>query len=243
MTPDEVRAVRRRSWPAGSWSRCRAASTSTTLRRYAAAGADLISTSAITQSAPALDLGLDLRGVLMTATVVVRGTGTASARPDRAVLRLRASATPRPPRPRRCSNVAERTAPLEAVLRERGVGDADWTTTGVTVQAGLRVATGPARAPRPAGGEPAPGDRPATRPSSGRLLTDAVEVGRRARGRPAVDRGAGQPGPPRGLPARPRPTPVGGPRPTPIGLGLALGPVVRVDETRHERADAAWAGR
>jgi nicotinate-nucleotide pyrophosphorylase len=29
---------------------------------YAAAGADLISTSVITQSAPALDIGLDLEG-------------------------------------------------------------------------------------------------------------------------------------------------------------------------------------
>jgi nicotinate-nucleotide pyrophosphorylase (carboxylating) len=31
-----------------------------TVAAYAAAGADLISTSAITQSAPALDIGLDL---------------------------------------------------------------------------------------------------------------------------------------------------------------------------------------
>ena len=33
-----------------------------TVAGYAAAGADLISTSVITQSAPALDLGLDLEG-------------------------------------------------------------------------------------------------------------------------------------------------------------------------------------
>ena len=33
-----------------------------TVGSYAAAGADLISTSAITQSAPALDIGLDLQG-------------------------------------------------------------------------------------------------------------------------------------------------------------------------------------
>ncbi len=33
-----------------------------TIAEYAAAGPDLISTSAITQSAPALDLGLDVEG-------------------------------------------------------------------------------------------------------------------------------------------------------------------------------------
>ena len=33
-----------------------------TIAGYAAAGADLISTSVITQSAPALDIGLDLAG-------------------------------------------------------------------------------------------------------------------------------------------------------------------------------------
>ena len=44
-----------------SWSRCRAAITLDTVRAYADAGADLISTSVITQSAPALDLAFDLR--------------------------------------------------------------------------------------------------------------------------------------------------------------------------------------
>ena len=48
-----------RSWPAGRSWRSRAASASTPIAAYAAAGADLISTSAITQSAPALDVGLD----------------------------------------------------------------------------------------------------------------------------------------------------------------------------------------
>ena len=54
-----------RAWPspaAGPSSRCPGGVTLDTVAGYAAAGADLISTSVITQSAPALDIGLDLAG-------------------------------------------------------------------------------------------------------------------------------------------------------------------------------------
>ena len=64
MTPDAVRACvslvahdRARRVPGRGVGR---RSRSTTSRAYADAGADLISTSVITQSAPALDIGFDL---------------------------------------------------------------------------------------------------------------------------------------------------------------------------------------
>ena len=65
-------------------------------------------------------------------TVVVQGTGTANARPDRAVLLFELGHTA-PTSPEALRNVAQRTASLEALLRDRGVADADWTTAGVTV--------------------------------------------------------------------------------------------------------------
>jgi nicotinate-nucleotide pyrophosphorylase (carboxylating) len=67
MTPAQVKKcvelVRRSSRP-GVLVEVSGRVTLDTIAEYAAAGADLISTSAITQSAPALDLGLDVKGEL-----------------------------------------------------------------------------------------------------------------------------------------------------------------------------------
>jgi len=64
MTPDAVRAcvsMVRTTAPAGFLVEVSGGITLDTVRAYADAGADLISTSVITQSAPALDLAFDLR--------------------------------------------------------------------------------------------------------------------------------------------------------------------------------------
>jgi nicotinate-nucleotide pyrophosphorylase (carboxylating) len=64
MSPDEVRAcvsLARATAPAGFLVEVSGGITLANVRAYADAGADLISTSAITQSAPALDLGFDVR--------------------------------------------------------------------------------------------------------------------------------------------------------------------------------------
>jgi nicotinate-nucleotide pyrophosphorylase (carboxylating) len=64
MSPDEVRAcvsLTRSIAPAGFLVEVSGGITLDNVRAYADAGADLISTSAITQSAPALDLAFDLR--------------------------------------------------------------------------------------------------------------------------------------------------------------------------------------
>jgi len=64
MTPDAVRAcvsLARSTAPAGFLVEVSGGVTLDTVRSYADAGADLISTSVITQSAPALDLAFDLR--------------------------------------------------------------------------------------------------------------------------------------------------------------------------------------
>jgi nicotinate-nucleotide pyrophosphorylase (carboxylating) len=64
MTPDAVRACvsrGRATAPAGFLVEVSGGVTLDTVRAYAGAGADLISTSVITQSAPALDLAFDLR--------------------------------------------------------------------------------------------------------------------------------------------------------------------------------------
>jgi nicotinate-nucleotide pyrophosphorylase (carboxylating) len=64
MTPDAVRAcvsLVRATAPAGFLVEVSGGITLDTVRSYADAGADLISTGAITQSAPALDLAFDLR--------------------------------------------------------------------------------------------------------------------------------------------------------------------------------------
>jgi nicotinate-nucleotide pyrophosphorylase (carboxylating) len=64
MTPDVVRAcvsLARTTAPAGFLVEVSGGITLENVRSYADAGADLISTSVITQSAPALDLGFDLR--------------------------------------------------------------------------------------------------------------------------------------------------------------------------------------
>jgi nicotinate-nucleotide pyrophosphorylase (carboxylating) len=64
MTPDAVRAcvsLARSTAPAGFLVEVSGGVTLDTVRAYADAGADLISTSVITQSAPALDLAFDLR--------------------------------------------------------------------------------------------------------------------------------------------------------------------------------------
>jgi nicotinate-nucleotide pyrophosphorylase (carboxylating) len=64
MTPDAVRAcvsLARTTAPAGFLVEVSGGVTLETVRSYADAGADLISTSVITQSAPALDLAFDLR--------------------------------------------------------------------------------------------------------------------------------------------------------------------------------------
>jgi nicotinate-nucleotide pyrophosphorylase (carboxylating) len=64
MSPDEVRAcvsLARSTAPAGFLVEVSGGITLDNVRAYADAGADLISTSAITQSAPALDLAFDLR--------------------------------------------------------------------------------------------------------------------------------------------------------------------------------------
>ena len=65
MTPAEVRKcveLVRRSRRPGVLVEVSGNVTLDTVKKYAAAGPDLISTSAITQSAPALDLGLDVEG-------------------------------------------------------------------------------------------------------------------------------------------------------------------------------------
>jgi nicotinate-nucleotide pyrophosphorylase (carboxylating) len=64
MTPDAVRAcvsLVRTTAPAGFLVEVSGGITLDSVRAYADAGADLISTSVITQSAPALDIGFDLR--------------------------------------------------------------------------------------------------------------------------------------------------------------------------------------
>jgi nicotinate-nucleotide pyrophosphorylase (carboxylating) len=64
MSPDEVRAcvsLARSTAPAGFLVEVSGGITLDNVRAYADAGADLISTSMITQSAPALDLAFDLR--------------------------------------------------------------------------------------------------------------------------------------------------------------------------------------
>jgi nicotinate-nucleotide pyrophosphorylase len=64
MTPDAVRAcvsLARGTAPSGFLVEVSGGVTLDTVRSYADAGADLISTSVITQSAPALDLAFDLR--------------------------------------------------------------------------------------------------------------------------------------------------------------------------------------
>ncbi len=65
MTPDDVRAcvsLVRSTAPPGFLVEVSGGVTLDNVRAYADAGADLISTSVITQSAPALDIGFDLRG-------------------------------------------------------------------------------------------------------------------------------------------------------------------------------------
>jgi hypothetical protein len=59
--------------------------------------------------------------------------GRANARPDRAVLVFDVGHTAATPQGA-LQEVAARTTALAQVLRDRGVADADWTTTGVTVQ-------------------------------------------------------------------------------------------------------------
>jgi nicotinate-nucleotide pyrophosphorylase (carboxylating) len=67
MTPDEARAAVELvdEWEAGGGRRplveCSGGITVETAGSYAAVGVDLLSTSQITQSAPALDIGLDIR--------------------------------------------------------------------------------------------------------------------------------------------------------------------------------------
>jgi nicotinate-nucleotide pyrophosphorylase (carboxylating) len=64
MTPDEVRAcvsLARTTAPAGFLVEVSGGITLDNVRAYADAGADLISTSVITQSAPALDIAFDLK--------------------------------------------------------------------------------------------------------------------------------------------------------------------------------------
>ena len=63
MTPDEVRdcvALARASAPRGFLVEVSGGITLENIRQYADTGADLISTSVITQSAPALDVGFDI---------------------------------------------------------------------------------------------------------------------------------------------------------------------------------------
>jgi nicotinate-nucleotide pyrophosphorylase (carboxylating) len=72
MRPEEVRAcvsLARTTAPSGFLVEVSGGITLANVRAYADAGADLISTSVITQSAPALDIGFDLRaGDLRTDT-------------------------------------------------------------------------------------------------------------------------------------------------------------------------------
>ena len=164
----------------------------------------------------------------MTATVVVRGIGHASARPDRAVLVFELGHTAPTPQ-EALQEVATRTAALERVLRERGVSEADWTTTGVTVQATYdwrkdeRVFLGHRAGNRVQVTTRDPG-------LVGRLFTDAVEVASARVGGPEW---IVEPSNPAHLEAcrlaaadaRQRAEAYA------AGLGLALGPVVLVDET------------
>ncbi len=69
FTPDEAAAAVRRAdeWAADAgtrrpWLECSGGITVETAEAYSAAGVDLLSTSQITQSAPALDIGLDIVG-------------------------------------------------------------------------------------------------------------------------------------------------------------------------------------
>ncbi len=164
-------------------------------------------------------------------TVVVQGTGTANARPDRAVLLFELGHTA-PTSPEALRNVAERTASLEAVLRDRGVAEADWTTAGVTVQPAYEwrrdehVLLGQRAVNRL---------QVTTRDAAlvGRLLTDAVEsAGARVGG-------------PQWVVEQDNPAHLEACRAAAAdarrraqayadGLGLALGPVVSVDETRPD---------
>ena len=166
----------------------------------------------------------------MTAQVVVNGTGAAPARPDRAVLAFDVSHTA-PTAAEALQQVAERSGQLERMMRERGVADADWTTTGVTVQAAYewqkdqRVLLGQRAANRL---------QVTARDAAlvGTLLTDAVAAGARVGGPQWIV----EPGNPAhaaacadaARDARRRAEAYA------AGLGLVLGEVVLVDETRRE---------
>lgn len=167
----------------------------------------------------------------MTATVVVRGSGTAPARPDRAVLVFDLAHTAPTPQ-EALQQVAERTARLELVLRDRGVGEADWTTTGVTVEAAYewrkdqQVLLGQRAANRM---------QVTTRDPAlvGRLLTDAVEVAGARVGGPLWVVEADNPAHSEACrmaaaDARRRAEAYA------VGLGLLVGSVVEVDETPVE---------
>lgn len=164
----------------------------------------------------------------MAATVVVRGEGRANARPDRAVLVFDLSHTAPTPQ-EALQAVSARTAVLALALRDRGVADADWTTTGVTVQPAYewrreeQVFLGHRAANRL---------QVTTRDAAmvGTLFTDAVDVA------------SARVGGPQWIVEQTNPAHVEACRLAALdarqraeayaaGLGLALGPVVLVDET------------
>ena len=153
-----ARAGRRAGEPVSS-SRCRAASPSTAPRRYAAAGADLISVGAITHSAPVLDLGLDLEWRTDRAAGHRRGQHRDG---HRALLHsgpatsLRRDRRPAPPGPARAGRT---DPPLAAVDRRRPHARRAWrcssrscsTSTGWT---STEVVTGMAVTRRSRGSPP-----------------------------------------------------------------------------------------
>ena len=169
----------------------------------------------------------------MTATVVVRGTGTAPARPDRAVLVFDVAHLA-PTAAGALQEVAERSARLEQLLRERGVGDGDWTTTGVTVQPAYEWQ----KDQRVLLGQRAANQLQVTARDAGlvgRLLTDAVEVAGARVGGPQWIVEPANPAHAAACAAAARDARRRA-EAYAAGLGLSLGEVVVVDETSPDRA-------
>jgi uncharacterized protein YggE len=167
----------------------------------------------------------------VSATVVVRGTGAAAARPDRAALVFDLGHVA-PTAAAALQQVADRTSRLEVALRTRGVAEADWTTTGVTVhpvyewRKDTQVLLGQRAANR---------IRVTTRDAGmvGLLLTDAVEVADARVGGPDWIIEPGNPAHEAAcrlaaLDARRRAAAYA------LGLGLALGEVITVDEVGRD---------
>jgi uncharacterized protein YggE len=174
----------------------------------------------------------------VSATVVVRGTGAAAARPDRAVLVFDLGHVA-PTAAAALQQVADRTARLEGALRARGVTEGDWTTTGVIVhpeyewREQTRVLLGQRAANR---------IQVTTRDAAlvGPMLTDAVELASARVGGPEWIVEPGNPAHEQAcrlaaLDARRRAGAYAD------GVGLVLGEVVTLDEVGQDR-DRGYVG-